>query len=98
MKLGYLPERDGQDIADEIGTSRQNVSNIIKRAMRKLFKQYRQAFPDLSDFEVCVLAMEDFGIEINTKNYNCFPPDIKNLVEESALSWATENNYKLLID
>ena len=91
-------DKNGQLIADELGTTRQYVSNTIKRALNKLFLSYKQQFPELTDFEICAKLMDEFSIDITPKNFQCFPKRIREKVKASAADYAEEHNYQLVWD
>lgn len=84
---------NGQQIADELGVTRQNIAQTVKRAMRKVYKHYKKLNPNLSPFEVAANLMTELEIDITEKNFKCFPADIRNKIKLSALDYAAENNY-----
>jgi len=88
-------ERSGQDIANEMGITRQAVAQTIKRSLAKIYKFYTKEYPELSPFEIVAKIMSELDIEINRKSYNCFPLRIKKLVEKSARNYAEEHNFVL---
>lgn len=77
---------DGEQIAQELGTTRQYVCNTLKSALRKLYKGVKKMNPDMEPFEIVNGIREFLGIE-NTDEirmfFNAFPPDIREEIESS---------------
>lgn len=75
------------DIAYELGTSKQNVSQILKRAMRKIYNNSKKVLDDcwnpLEGLYLCSLVC---NINNNEKDlrafYNDFPDDIQAEIKE----------------
>jgi predicted DNA-binding protein YlxM (UPF0122 family) len=90
-----MKEYSGQEIATQLDITRQAVAQTVKRALGKLYKQYCKEYPELSPFEIVAKVMSEFDIEINRKNFNCFPLRIKRLVIEAGKDYAQERNFVL---
>jgi predicted DNA-binding protein YlxM (UPF0122 family) len=88
-----MRERSGQKIADELEISRQAVAQTVKRALNKIYKNYQKEFPWLSPFELVAKIMSELDIEIDKKNFNCFPLRLKKEIIKSARVYADERNY-----
>lgn len=77
----------GAEIANELGISRQAVSNTLKRAMKKIYLGVQKIEENWTPFQIASSMIEAFNItnqeEIN-KFYRLFPPEIKELIEEDA--------------
>ena len=76
----------GEEIAQELGTIRQYISNTIKSGLRKIYKSLKRKNPDMSPFELINAIMNFFEIRDTEEIRNfwtCFPPDIRNEVENS---------------
>ena len=79
----------GSEIEEELKVSRQNISQILKRALRKAFYFIKKQDSSMSPFEIaCYLAMmfkvDRSSLEMR-KFFNLFPPDVKELIEESGM-------------
>lgn len=80
---------NGAEIAEQLGMSRQSVSNILKRAMRKFYIQARKFDKTWGPFETSCAMMRMLRIDNNEeeikKFYMLFPPDVRNEIEKDAL-------------
>jgi predicted transcriptional regulator len=75
---------DGEQIAQELGTTRQYVCNTLKSALRKIYKSLKKKNPDMTPFEIVNAIREFFGIEDTDEIrifFNAFPPDVREEVE-----------------
>jgi hypothetical protein len=88
-----MREYSGQEIASELGITRQAVAQTVKRALGKLYKNYCKEYPELTPFEIVAKILETSDIEINRKNFNCFPLRIKRMVIEAGKQYGLEHNY-----
>lgn len=72
-----------QDISNETGTTRQNVSQLLKRGMRKVYQNLRMKNPDCSPFETVVDMSRMFSV-VTPKDFqhffHDFPKDIRREV------------------
>jgi len=77
---------DGEEIAKELGTTRQYICNTLKSALRKVYKSLKQKNPDMTPFEIVNAIREFFGIEDTDEVrifFQSFPPDVREEVESS---------------
>ena len=84
-KEGDIPvEMTGAEIAKELGISRQAVSNTLKRAMKKVFKEAMK-LEKWSPFEAAVALSQMFGQDADlNKFFRLFPPDVRKEIENDA--------------
>ena len=93
---------DGSEIAISMGITRQAVSNILKRAMKKFFLEVKKMDKEWGAFDTSCAMMKMLGVDNNVndikKFYMLFPPDIRKEIEDDALenhcSVKTKENYK----
>lgn len=87
--MDFVRPMDGSAIAVELGITRQAVSNILKRAMKKFYEQIKKMDPEWGPFDCSCAMMRMLGVANNTeeikKFYNLFPPDVRNEIEKDAL-------------
>lgn len=80
---------DGAEIAKELGITRQAVSNILKKAMRKFYNQAKCVDDTWGPFERSCAMMRMLNVdhveEEIKKFYNLFPKDIRDEIEQDAL-------------
>lgn len=80
---------DGAEIAKELGITRQAVSNILKKSMRKFYNQVKYIDETWGPFERSCAMMRMLNVdhveEEIKKFYNLFPMDIRNEIEKDAL-------------
>jgi len=76
----------GQEIADDLGITRQAVSNTLKRAMGKVFNSAKELWPNFDAFEVSTNLSIMFNIHEDdlSKFYKLFPREAKKEIEEAA--------------
>lgn len=76
-----------QEIADELGVSRQYISQTTKAALGKVYRNLEKLDPYLSPLEIIESLMMMFKIdhEDDVADFlESFPPEIKELVKEDA--------------
>ena len=82
---------DGSEIAEELGVTRQAVSNVLKRAMTKFYNKTKELDRGWDAFEVSCAMMRMLGVANNTEDikkfYNLFPPAIRVEIEKNALEF-----------
>lgn len=82
-----MPSMTGQEIATELGITRQAVSNTLKRAMKKVYTKVR-AMHNTSPFETASNMMIMLSVgdsEEETKEFfKLFPTDIRKEIEKDA--------------
>ncbi len=78
------------EIEEELIVSRQNVSQITKRALRKVFFQIKRLDMSLSPFETACYIADMFGVKQTEKElskfFGLFPNALKNLIKKSAMN------------
>lgn len=87
QSLNELSEsKTGAEIARELNISRQGVSNTLKRAMKKVFLEFRKLDKEWDAFDTAVALAMGIGdltedeIELK-KFFKLFPPDIRKQIE-----------------
>ncbi len=82
-------EMNGSEIATELGITRQSVSNVLKRAMKKFFIATQKLEPDESAFQISCSMLRMLEVDNSSsavkKFYMLFPVDIRNEIEKDAL-------------
>lgn len=80
---------NGSEISEELGITRQAVSNILKRAMKKFYLQVKRVDTEWGPFERSCAMMRMLRVDNNEeeikKFYMLFPPDIRDEIEKDAL-------------
>jgi len=81
-----MEQMSGEDIAQKLGITRQAVSNTLKRALKKIFIEFKKLEPEWNDFETAVAMsqMLKVGSDEMSKFFKMFPPDIKKRIELDA--------------
>ena len=85
--IGELYEAmTGAEIGRQLGITRQEVSNTLKRAMKKMFDGMKKEDPAQSDFEIAVALQVGLGIGDHDAKafFKLFPPAIRKKIEASA--------------
>ncbi len=80
---------NGQEIADALGVTRQDVSNALKRAMRKCYLHIKRQWPELSPIAVSIFLMKwidavgtiKFDLNEIKKFNRLYPPDIRREID-----------------
>lgn len=97
---GILRPMNGEEIVEDIyrqtgvRTSRQNISNALKSAMKSFFLNFQKMEPELSPFQIASTMMHMLYVP-NAKNdkefrggvdsfFRLFPKDLKEKIEEDA--------------
>jgi predicted DNA-binding protein YlxM (UPF0122 family) len=77
-------QKTGAEIAKELKISRQAVSQALKRAMTKVYKETSKLDKTWGPFEVAVVMSQIFNVDDEdlSKFIRLFPPDIRKEVEE----------------
>lgn len=79
---------DGEEIAQELGFTRQYVSNTLKSALRKIYYSLKDQNPDMTPFEIVNGVREFFGLEDADDIqmfFSCFPSDIRKEIKLSMM-------------
>ena len=75
---------NGSEIAEELGITRQDVSQLLKRALIKVYDNVRRLEPSLKPFETCVLMLEILNVDQTTeelkKFFRLLPHDLKETI------------------
>jgi len=85
------PTMTGEEIADELGQTRQNVSRILKKVLGRTISTVKRQEPDKDWFDSAIYVAKimgvDFSIEMEVKKFfTLFPPTMKKLIENDARS------------
>jgi predicted DNA-binding protein YlxM (UPF0122 family) len=72
----------GQQIADEFGTSRQNIYKLLKKGMRKVYKRVKKMCPDYTPFDVAVHMSVMFRVD-KEKDLQYFIKDFPKDLQEA---------------
>jgi len=76
----------GQEIASELGITRQAVSNTLKRALGKAYNNAKELWSEESPFEVATNLSIMFGVKDDdvSKFFKLFPINIRIEIIEDA--------------
>lgn len=95
----FVRPMDGSMIAEKLGVTRQAVSNVLKRAMRKFYLETRKIDPEWGPFETscAMLRMLNVGntMEEVKKFYLLFPKEIRDEIEKDALEHHVPRRSKI---
>jgi len=86
-EISHAVPMNGEEIAKALGVTRQNVSNVLKRAMKKVYFETGDLDPTWSPFQVVTVIAQMFKITNQSdisKFFALFPPDIKEEIETDA--------------
>lgn len=94
----YVRPMDGSEISKNLGISRQYVSSVLKKAMRKFYTGVKRIDPMLGPFDISCIMMKMLNIANNEseirKFYNLFPIDVRKEIELDALENHVSNKLK----
>lgn len=107
---GILRPMNGEEIVEDIylqtgiKTSRQNISNALKSAMRSFYLNLSEMEPELTPFQVASLMLQMLYIP-NARNdkefrggvesfFRLFPKDIKDRIERDARKYYAKESDK----
>jgi len=81
-----MEQMSGEEIARELGITRQAVSNTLKRALKKMFIEFKKLEPEWGDFETAVAMSQMLRVNNDemSKFFKMFPPEIKKKIELDA--------------
>ena len=96
------PTMTGEEIAEELGQTRQNVSRILKKILARSIAMVRRTDPKKGWFDSAVQVAKimgvDFSIESEVKKFfTLFPLRIKKLIEDDARSRLEAGKRRLSI-
>jgi len=87
--MEFTVPMDGQEIATELGITRQAVSNLLKRGMEKFYREVQKMDREWGPFDVSCAMMKMLNVGHNyeeiKKFYKLFPPKIRKEIEDDAL-------------
>ena len=77
----------GEEIADELGQTRQNVSRILKKIFGQTYYMVKNDEPEKSPFEIAIQMSRIFGLDYSMetevkKFFRLFPPEIKRQIKK----------------
>ena len=82
---------NGEEIADALNYSRQNISQLLKRALGKFYFKISQQQKDMSPFEIAVLmsrmlnvSSDETGESEIKKFFKLFPVNIRSKIKKDA--------------
>jgi hypothetical protein len=84
----------GQEIADQYNTTRQNISNFLKRGMTKLYEKSTKFLPDASPYEIALIIGNNVlkvGDDDMGNFFKLFPPKIRKEITESAKNFKIDS-------
>ncbi len=88
------------EIERELGVTRQNVSQILKRGLRKIYYYVKRINPDYTDFEVACYISQMMNVDKSQnamiKFFKLFPKDIKILIKKSGIDQCTMRAQELI--
>lgn len=83
----------GEEIAKELSTTKQNVSNTLRRGLRKLYRGYEELEKNWTPFTIASNIAQSLHINTMTemkKFIRMFPQELRKEIEEDAKKI---NNY-----
>jgi hypothetical protein len=89
----------GAEIEKELGVTRQNVSQILKRALNKCYIHVKKMDGNMSPFEIANYMAQMFDIQKSDdldKFFSLFPPKLKEIIKESALEQCRIEDQELI--
>ncbi len=96
--MKFIPPKNGSVIAEELGITRQAVSNILKRAMKKFYDQVTLMDTSWGPFDRSCAMMRMLNVSQNIeeikKFYMLFPPEIRDEIEKDALENFCSEKFK----
>lgn len=90
------------EIERELGVTRQNVSQILKRGLRKVYQYVKKVNSDFTDFEVACYISQMMNVDKSQnemiKFFKLFPSDIKKLIKNAGIVQCTMRTRELIKD
>jgi predicted transcriptional regulator len=94
----FVVPMNGTEIANELGVTRQAISNILRRTMKKFYLQTRKLDKDWGPFETSCAMLRMLNVDNDIaevkKFYLLFPKDIRDKIEADALENHCSKNMK----
>ena len=86
----YFAPFTGTEIANHLEITRQDASQTLKRALRKVFHYLKKTDSELSDFEIASYMAQLFHVDNKNqkeikKFFKLFPKDIKRQIKNTAM-------------
>lgn len=83
------PKLTGAEIAEKLGVTRMNISQMLKRAMAKVYAEVSKDEPEMCVFERAIHISKLLGVNLSDINemrkfYKLFPTYIRKRIEEDA--------------
>lgn len=83
---------NGEEIAKALGYSRQSVSQLLKRALYKCYRQIARTQRDMTPFEIIMLLAKMLNVGMNIENngtemkkfFRLFPGNIRRKIKKDA--------------
>jgi len=96
------PIMSGEEIAEEMVQTRQNVSRILKKIFGQTYHMIERLEPEKTPFQIAVHMSKvlgvDFSIETEVKKFfRLFPPEQKKLIEEDGTKRMEDGARRLSI-
>jgi predicted DNA-binding protein YlxM (UPF0122 family) len=91
--LGDAYPMNGEEIAEALNYSRQNVSQLLKRSLSKCYSHLVKTLKDMTSFEIAALMARMFNVGVNPeeeseaevrKFFKLFPANIRRKVKKDA--------------
>jgi DNA-binding phage protein len=88
-----------QDIAKDMGITRQYAHRALKSAMGKMWKQAKKVFPDDPPFKLVLSIMKTLGIDDASQEdinsfVGAFPEDIQKEIKKDAVQFLRKKKSK----
>lgn len=95
--ITFVPPKTGEEIAKDIGISRQAVSQHLKRAIRKFYTETKKLDSSWGPFDTAVVmsVMLNIGESDLNKFLSLFPPMLKKKIKDDARSKLPRNREEL---
>lgn len=77
---------NSSEIAEELGVTRQDVSQLLKRALIKVYNNVKKLDPALKPFNVCVLMCEILNVDQTPEELKKFFRLLPRPLKETILS------------
>ena len=91
----FIKQMSGNEVATELGITKQAVYNILKRSLKKFYKYLKKQNKELSPFDIVCIMMKAFNVPNDEKEiikyFNLFPANIKSEVTK----YLVKNSRKL---
>jgi hypothetical protein len=92
-KIVFVKPLSGEEISLKLKITRQAVSNTLKRAMAKVYKEVYKLNPTYSPFQIASEMVAMFHVRAEEdvcKMFNLFPPKLKKDIKRDAKNYYKE--------